>query len=278
MPDQDLLRRWDVATEAANAAGTLLREMQGHLRAIEEKQPGDLVTEADRASEALILEIIQRHFPHDQIIAEESGTQGLASSTYCWAIDPLDGTTNYAHGYPVAAVSIGLLAEGEPVMGVIYDIFQAKLYRGCVGVGATRDRQPIRVSTTTELQRSLLVTGFAYDRCRVSDNNYAEFCHFTHLTQGVRRGGAAALDLALVAAGNLDGYWERGLSVWDIAAGIALIRAAGGVVTAYDGSPLDVMSGRLLATNGHLHRVMQHQLTQVQPLNQMLPNALPSRD
>lgn len=271
MPDTELLRRLDIAAEAATAAGVMLRQMQSQLRRIEEKQPGDLVTEADRASEALVLEMIRRHFPDDQIIAEESGSQGLSSSTFCWAVDPLDGTTNYAHGYPMAAVSIGLLYEGEPVAGIIYDIFQGRLYRGGLGIPATRDREPIQVSATTELNRSLLVTGFAYDRRRVSDNNYAEFCHFTHITQGVRRGGAAALDLALVAAGHLDGYWERGLSVWDIAAGIAIVRAAGGKVTAYDGSPVDVMSGRLLVSNGHLHSLMQTELTRVQPLNQSLP-------
>ncbi len=271
MPDTDLLRRLDVASEAATTAGVMLQQMQSQLRHIEEKQPGDLVTEADRASEAVILDILQRHFPHDQIIAEESGRQGLSDSLYCWAVDPLDGTTNYAHGYPMAAVSIGLLSQGEPVAGVIYDIFQGRLYRGGLGIAATRDRDPIQVSDTRALNRSLLVTGFAYDRRRVAENNYAEFCHFTHLSQGVRRGGAAALDLALVAAGHLDGYWERGLSVWDIAAGIAIVRAAGGKVTAYDGGPVDVMSGRLLASNGHLHTVMQTELTRVQPLNQVLP-------
>ncbi len=179
----------------------------------------------------------------------------------------------------MAAVSIGLLRQGEPVAGAIYDIFQGRLYQGGLDIAATRadlrpacgDRELIHVSSTDDLRRSLLVTGFAYDRRRVADNNYAEFCHFTHLSQGVRRGGAAALDLALVAAGHLDGYWERGLSVWDIAAGVAIVRAAGGTVTAYNGGPVDVMSGRLLASNGHLHAAMQTELAQVQPLNQVLP-------
>ena len=129
----------------------------------------------------------------------------------------------------------------------------------------------ISVSNTRLLQHSLLVTGFAYDRRETSDNNYAEFCHFTHLTHGVRRGGSASVDLASVAMGRLDSYWERGLSIWDIAAGIVLVREAGGQVTAYDGSPLEIKSGRLLASNTYLHSAMQTELSRVQPLGQALP-------
>lgn len=274
LANMELAKRLDVATEAANAAGALLKQLQGNLQDVREKRPGDLVTEADRQSEAIVLEILQRHFPEDSILAEESGAVGnLDTEGFLWAIDPLDGTTNFAHGYPAAAVSIGLLCDGEPVLGVVYDVFRNELFRGCQGMGATCNRQPIRVSSTRHLQRSLLVTGFAYDRRETSDNNYAEFCHFTHLTQGVRRGGSASVDLAAVAMGRLDGYWERGLSVWDIAAGIVLVTEAGGKVTAYDGSPLDVKSGRLLASNGSsLHDAIQLELGCVRPLNQALPN------
>lgn len=274
--DLDLMRRLDVATEAATTAGTLLQDYCGQLEDVREKRPGDLVTEADRASEQLILSTIERHFPTDAILAEESGAGGDASSEWRWAIDPLDGTTNFAHGYPMSSVSIGLLRAGEPVLGVVFDCFRGELFRAALGLGATCDRRPMQVSNVKQLERSLLVTGFAYDRRETDDNNYAEFCHFTHLTQGVRRGGSAALDLAYVAAGRLDGYWERGLSLWDIAAGIVLIREAGGTVTAYDGSPLHVESGRLLATNGHLHAAMQQELSCVQPLVVGLPPALRS--
>ncbi|MCF2970557.1 inositol monophosphatase [Synechococcus sp. Nb3U1] len=266
-----LLCRLDVASEAALEAAALLRSYAGGTLAIEEKRPGDLVTAADRASEDLILNILKRHFPEDVILTEESGQQGSAQGLYAWMIDPLDGTTNFAHGYPFAAVSMGLLQGREPVLGVICDVFQGDLFRAGQGMGATRNHKPIQVSTTTELSRSLLVTGFAYDRRETSDNNYAEFCHFTHLTQGVRRGGSAALDLAYVATGQLDGYWERGLSPWDIAAGIVLVREAGGKVTAYDGSPVDVYSGRLLASNGELHSAMQQELAQVRPLPVSFP-------
>ena len=257
----------DVATEAALAAGAILQAYWGNLEAIEEKgRPGDLVTEADKAAEAAILQILHRHVPDHKILAEESGQLGNQESAYLWAIDPLDGTTNYAHQYPAYAVSVGLLIDGIPQVGAIFDPFREELFRAAKGLGATRNRRPIRVSDTATLEKSLLVTGFAYDRRQTTDNNYAEFCHLTHLTQGVRRSGSAALDLAYVACGRLDGYWERGLSPWDIAAGIVLVEEAGGTVTAYDRSPLNISSGRILATNGPLHSSLSQALQTVPPL------------
>ncbi|MBE9181219.1 inositol monophosphatase [Oculatella sp. LEGE 06141] len=262
----------DVATEAALTAGTILQDCWGKLETIEEKgRPGDLVTEADKASEAAILNILQRHFPTHSILAEESGQQGTRTDRYLWAIDPLDGTTNYAHQYPFYAVSIGLLIDGVPQVGVIFAPFFQDLFRAAKGLGATRNRHPIRVSQTAELRNSLLVTGFAYDRRETIDTNYAEFCHLTHLTQGVRRGGSAAIDLAHVACGRLDGYWERGLSPWDMAAGVILVEEAGGRVTAYDGSPFVIDSGRILATNHHLHSVLSHELLKIKPLPEFAP-------
>ncbi len=258
---QQLLNFLDIATEAALAAGAILQAKLGELEDIQEKtHPGDLVTEADQAAEKAILEILQRHLPDHGILAEESGQLGVLDSKYLWAIDPLDGTTNYAHQYPIAATSIGLLMEGIPQVGVIFDPFRNELFRAVKGNGATRNRRPITVSSTNQLSKSLLVTGFAYDRRETSDNNYAEFCHLTHLTQGVRRSGSAALDLAYVACGRLDGYWERGLSPWDIAAGILIVAESGGKVTAYDGSPVEIKSGRVLATNGHLHTALSAEL------------------
>ena len=257
----------DVATEAALAAGAILQAYWGNLEAIEEKgRPGDLVTEADKAAEAAILQILHRHVPDHKILAEESGQLGNQESAYLWAIDPLDGTTNYAHQYPASAVSVGLIIDGIPQVGAIFDPFREELFRAAKGLGATRNRRPIRVSDTATLEKSLLVTGFAYDRRQTTDNNYAEFCHLTHLTQGVRRSGSAALDLAYVACGRLDGYWERGLSPWDIAAGIVLVEEAGGTVTAYDRSPLNISSGRILATNGPLHSSLSQALQNVPPL------------
>jgi myo-inositol-1(or 4)-monophosphatase len=257
----------DVATEAALAGGAVLQAYAGKVEAQEKGRPGDLVTVADKAAERTILEVIQRHFPQHAILAEESGQVGTAQSEFMWAIDPLDGTTNYAHQYPFYAVSIGLLIDGIPRVGVVFAPFLQELFRAAEGLGATLNRQPIQVSRTAELSRSLLVTGFAYDRHETPDNNYAEFCTLTHLTQGVRRGGSAALDLAYVACGRLDGFWERGLSRWDMAAGVVIVEEAGGRVTAYDQSPFVIESGRILATNGHIHAALSQTLLQVKPLS-----------
>jgi myo-inositol-1(or 4)-monophosphatase len=273
LPSPDQLQTFlDIATEAALAGGAVLQAHLGKLEAVQEKgRPGDLVTEADKASEAVILELLHRHFPDHGVLAEESGQVGATDSNYLWAIDPLDGTTNYAHQYPFYATSIGLLIDGVPQVGAIFDPFHQELFRAARGLGATRNRRPIRVSQTSTLKQSLLVTGFAYDRRETADNNYAEFCHLTHLTQGVRRGGAASLDLAHVACGRLDGYWERGLSPWDLAAGVVIVEEAGGRVTAYDEGPFVIDSGRLLATNGHIHHALSHILLQVKPLTEFSP-------
>ncbi len=268
LPSVDQLKNLlDVASEAALAAAPILQDYLGNLEAIEEKgRPGDLVTEADKAAEQAILQVIKRHCPDHQILNEETGTLGNRESEYLWAIDPLDGTTNYAHAYPVATTSVGLLIQGYPQLGAIYDPFRQELFRAARGLGATRNRRPIQVSGTSTLSKSLLVTGFAYDRRQTKDNNYAEFCHLTHLTQGVRRSGSASLDLAYVACGRFDGYWERGLSTWDIAAGIVLVEEAGGQITAYDQGPLALDSGRILASNGHLHESLSQALQQAPAL------------
>ncbi len=256
----------DVATEAVMTAGVILEDLVGQLEKIEEKgRPGDLVTEADKKAEATVLNILKRRVPEHQILAEESGKIGDNDSDYLWAIDPLDGTTNYAHGYPASAVSVGLLWQGKPIVGAVYNPFSKELFRGAKGLGATCNYRPINVSKINDLSNSLLVTGFAYDRRETKDTNYPEFCYLTHLTQGVRRGGSASLDLVSVACGRLDGYWERGLSPWDIAAGIIILEEAGGKVSAYDQSPLKLESGRLLATNGLIHHSLSQALTEALP-------------
>jgi myo-inositol-1(or 4)-monophosphatase len=267
MPLQSLL---DIATIAAQAGGAELRRYWGNLTDIQEKgRPGDLVTEADRAAEAAVLSCLKRHCPSHSILAEESGQIGSFDDEYVWVVDPLDGTTNYAHGYPVFAVSIGLVIKGEPAVGVVYNPIAEELYRAAKGLGASCNDRLIHVSQIETLAQSLLVTGFAYDRHSTPDNNYGEFCHLTHLTQGVRRSGSAAMDLSQVACGRLDGYWERGLSPWDLAAGIVLVREAGGSVTAYDGSPFDFASGRILATNDLIHADLSQELLQVKPLGRI---------
>jgi myo-inositol-1(or 4)-monophosphatase len=262
----DLQNFLEIATEAALAAGAIINSHRGNLDGqIQAKsRPDDLVTIADRESEVQIVEILQRHLPSHSILAEETGKYGNSNAEFLWVIDPLDGTTNYSHQYPFSAVSIGLLVAGVPTLGVIFDPWHQELFRAATGLGATCNRRSIGVSSTATLAQSLLVTGFAYDRRETTDNNYREFCYLTHLTQGVRRGGSAAIDLAYVACGRLDGYWERGLSPWDLAAGVVILQEAGGLVTAYDQSDFVLDSGRILATNGLVHTQLSQALAKVQ--------------
>jgi len=244
----------DVALLAARAGGNVLSSYWGKQLAIAEKgRAGDLVTQVDKESEQEIITVIKRHCPNHSILAEESGASGDRNHQYQWVIDPLDGTTNYAHGYPQAAVSIALTIDGEPSLGVVYNPMREELWSAAKGLGATLNNQKIKVSTTAELKDSLLVTGFAYDRRETDDNNYAEFCYLTHLTQGVRRAGSASLDLCELAGGRLDGYWERGLKPWDLLAGVVIHTEAGGQISAYDGTKFNIDSGRILATNGKIH-------------------------
>ncbi|MGD1900538.1 MAG: inositol monophosphatase family protein [Phormidesmis sp.] len=274
-PD-DLQRFLDVATEAASAGGAVLQYYWGNLSNVQQKgRPGDLVTEADKAAEKEVLSVLKLHFPDHAILAEESGSISAksqkAAADLLWAVDPLDGTTNYAHQYPFCGCSVGLLIDGQPAVGAIFEPVHGALFRAAKGLGATCNRQPIHVSDTESLAESLLVTGFAYDRRETIDNNYAEFCHLTHLTRGVRRGGSASIDLAFVACGRLDGYWERGLSPWDVAAGVILVQEAGGQVSAYDQGPFDIQTGRILATNGNVHSELSEALGKVKPFERFAP-------
>ncbi len=272
---EDLQRFLDVATEAASAGGAVLQHYWGNLSNIQQKgRPGDLVTEADKAAEKEVLSVLKRHLPDHAILAEESGSIAASDDGVpglLWAVDPLDGTTNYTHQYPFCGCSVGLLIDGKPAVGAIFDPVRNHLFRAAKGLGATCNREPIGVSGTESLAESLLVTGFAYDRRETIDNNYAEFCHLTHLTRGVRRGGSASIDLAYVACGRLDGYWERGLSPWDVAAGVVLVEEAGGMVSAYDQSPFDIETGRILATNGKVHRELSKTLATVKPFKRFAP-------
>lgn len=247
----------DVALIAAKAGGVVLQNYWGKQFNVTEKgRAGDLLTEVDQKSEQEIITVIKRHCPQHNILAEESGKIDNQNHQFLWVIDPLDGTTNYAHGYPQAAVSIGLMVEGIPTVGVVYNPMTQELWSAGKGLGATLNYNKIQVSTTDNLGDSLLVTGFAYDRRETDDNNYAEFCYLTHLTQGVRRGGSASLDLCYVACGRLDGYWERGLKPWDLLAGVVILEEAGGVISAYDESQFELESGRILATNGKIHTTL----------------------
>ena len=260
----------EIARSAAELGGSVLMEHYGNLSSVRDKgRLGDLVTNADTAAEEQVLEALQSSTPDIGILAEESGARGEQNGLR-WCVDPLDGTTNFAHGYPLFATSIGLTWNQQPILGAIAVPFLREIFWAAPGIGAFRNEKPIRVSSCQSLQDSLLVTGFAYDRHSRLDNNYAEFCRLTHKTRGVRRGGAAAVDLAYVAAGRLDGYWERGLSPWDLTAGAALVVIAGGEVSDYRAQSYDVSSGRILATGPGLHSALQTELEGVEPFAEQL--------
>ena len=262
----ELTRLVGIAREAAEQGGAELMRHYGRLASIESKgRVGDLVTNADLAAEKVVLDVLAAATPDIAVLAEESGAAGEQDGLR-WCVDPLDGTTNFAHGYPFFATSIGLTFRQTPVLGAIAVPFLGEVYWGAPGVGAFCNEEAINVSSCQQLEDSLLVTGFAYDRHTRLDNNYAEFCWFTHRTRGVRRGGAAAVDLAFVAAGRQDGYWERGLSPWDLAAGVALVDIAGGCISGYGGDAFELNSGRVVAAGPQLHPAIVNVLAQVTPL------------
>ncbi len=241
-----------VAVEAALEAGRILRwHFQANVE-IRYKGEIDLVTEADVASERALLSRIQSAFPDHAVLAEESGGIDRASP-WLWVVDPLDGTTNFAHGFPVFSVSIALLHEGQRALGVVYDVMRDELFTARRGEGAFLNGRPIRVSRTPRLAEALLVTGFPYDRHESPLDNTREFRALLRRCHGVLRVGSAALDLASVAAGRLDGYWEFRLSPWDLAAGALLVEEAGGHVTTPHGDPLPPLGTDIVATNGQIH-------------------------
>lgn len=247
----------EFATDVARGAGRLLMRQLGRLGAadISNKSRVDLVTAADRESEAFIVRRIRATYPEHAIVAEESAPHGPSGDTR-WIVDPLDGTTNFVHGFPLFAVSIAVEVGGVPEVGVVHAPMMNETFSARRGAGATLNGVPLRVSETDALIASLLATGFAYDRWDRARNNLAEFGRLTMSTQGVRRGGAASLDLAYVAAGRLDGYWEMGLAPWDIAAGALLVTEAGGRVTDLTGGGGWVAGDEILATNGRLHAAL----------------------
>jgi myo-inositol-1(or 4)-monophosphatase len=246
----------DFAIQAARDAGRILSERYGRAIQITNKGVIDLVTESDLAAERLIVERIRSYYPRHAILAEEGGeveTVGAQSAEYKWIIDPLDGTTNYAHGYPVFCVSIALERAGEVVVGVVYDPLRDELFAAERGEGATLNGRRIRVSETDDLNRALVCTGFPYD-VRERSEFIRHFANFIMHAQSVRRDGSAALDLAYVACGRFDAFWEEGLRPWDVAAGVLLIEESGGRVSRYDDSPFDIYTPPIAASNGLLHQ------------------------
>ncbi|MBC8216508.1 MAG: inositol monophosphatase [Candidatus Marinimicrobia bacterium] len=248
-----------VAVGAAKSAAKIILGTLHHPRDVHHKGKTDLVTETDRRSEDAIISHIQATFPDHSILAEESGTT-YRDSDYLWVIDPLDGTTNFVHGYPSFGVSIAVLQNGEPIVGVVVELPVNRVYTAVKNAGAFCDNEPIHVSGVSELEQSLLVTGFGYDHNENWHRNMELFKSFTDITQGVRRLGSAAVDLCHVARGVVDGFWEFDLHPWDTAAGILLVREAGGIVTKMIGEPYSIYDDSILVSNGFLHEDMMKQV------------------
>lgn len=264
---EELGRLVQVARGAAEAGGRELRRHFGRLEQVRQKGgAGNLVTEADLAAEAAVLAVLAAATPGVAVLAEESGRRD-GEGALQWCVDPLDGTTNYSHGFPVFATSVGLCWQGLPLLGALEVPVLEEHYWAAPGQGAWCNGRRLQVSRCERLEDALLATGFSYDRVERRDNNYAEFAWFTHRSHGVRRAGAAAMDLAFVATGRVDGYWERGLSPWDLAAGVVLVEEAGGAVCAYDGGPLDLAAGRVIACAPGLRQPLIDGLAHCRPLN-----------
>ncbi len=245
-----------VAIEAAKEAGKFLKMNLGKVKNIERKREEiNLVTEIDKGSEKKIIEFIKNKFPNHSILAEESG-ETSKTSEYKWIIDPLDGTTNYTHSFPVFCVSIALEYKGEVIIGVVYDPNFDELFYAEKGKGAFLNGKKISVSKTDKLIKSMLATGFPYNVKENPDNCVEHFVNFLMEAQAIRRLGSAALDLVYVACGRLDGFWEVDLNPWDVAAGKIIIEEAGGMITDFYGNKFSIYTKGVVASNGLIHQQM----------------------
>lgn len=247
--------RLTIAIDLARQAGALLREGYDQVTEVNYKGEIDLITEFDLRSEQLLVKGIQQAFPNDAILAEENGLIG--EGEHCWFIDPLDGTTNFAHGIPIFVISLAFAQGSQPLLGVIYDPMRDELFHATIDGGAWLNDRRLHVSAATTLNESLLSTGFPYDMRTNPDNNLDLFARLILRSRGVRRLGAAALDLAYVASGRFGGYWEKRLWPWDWGAGMLMVKEAGGLVTRIDGGEeVFAEPTSILATNGHIHDEM----------------------
>jgi myo-inositol-1(or 4)-monophosphatase len=241
------------AVEAVLAAGDLQMSRFGTDLHVAKKGAIDLVTEVDVAVERSFRAMVAERFPDHVVLAEELGASGPTAGKYCWIFDPLDGTTNYAHGLPVFASSLALEIDGVVSVGAVYDPTRRELFTATLGGGAYLNGVPLRVSPVATLVDAMLVTGFPYTIHQAHEQLVSLFSAFLSKAQAVRRLGSAALDLCYVAAGRMDGFWEQHLKPWDVAAGALMLTEAGGTITALDGAPFDVHLGQLMASNGLLH-------------------------
>jgi myo-inositol-1(or 4)-monophosphatase len=249
----------ETAIKAAKAGGKVLRGFFEKEFRIDFKGEVNLVTEADREAEAVVIRTLRKKFPDHRFLAEEGGDQSTAGSigsVYKWIIDPLDGTTNFAHSYPIFCVSIGLEIRGRIALGVVYDPLREEMFIAEKGKGATLNGRTIHVSKPATLNTSLLVTGFSYGVREDLVNNLDHFSNFSLRVQGIRRTGSAALDLCYVACGRFDGFWEMKLAPWDTAAAFRIAVEAGAAVTDFKGRPYNIYLKELLASNGKIHSEM----------------------
>ena len=261
MPENSFPSLLGPMEEMARAAGQLLMSHFNRQIKVEYKGDADLVTVADRQSEALILEKLRAQFPSHDVMGEE-GTRIETGSDYKWYIDPLDGTTNFAHGFPVFCVSLGVQFRGKSAAGVVYDPTRDEMFSAAAGHGATLNGKPIRVSTTTRLADCLIGTGFPSHKRHKSPNIY--FYHqLTLRTHGVRRAGSAAIDLCNVAAGRFDGFWEFNLNPWDTAAGVVIAEESGARITTFSGGPFQLDSRETLASNGLVHDALLREFQEI---------------
>jgi len=262
--DERLLYLLKVGCDAAIKAGDILRTLADNPHQIRLKGAIDLVTEADLASEKAILELFRDKTPDTAILSEESAAEFSANdhNGACWVIDPLDGTTNYAHGFPWYAVSIAYTEKRQPIIGIVNHVPLNQLYIAVAGHGTWMNRSALRVSQEHALQRCLLATGFPYNIEQLLAPVIGAIQTILPLCQGLRRAGAAALDLAMVASGRLDGFWELNLKPWDTAAGMLLVKEAGGRVSDYRGLPYSPFTDEIVATNGLIHGELQQKLAE----------------
>jgi myo-inositol-1(or 4)-monophosphatase len=254
MPPDPLLLT--TAIEAVVAAGDVQMAHFGRAIRVDKKGVIDLVTEVDLEVERAFRELIAERFPDHHILAEEMGGSAMVPAGPCWLFDPIDGTTNYAHGLPIFCASLALEIDGIPEVAAVYDPTRRELFTAERGGGAYLNGQPLRVSPADRLVDSMLVTGFPYDVHARVPEIVGLFGEFVRQARAVRRLGSAAIDLCYVAAGRLDGFWETDLRAWDIAAGAMMVTEAGGIVTGIDGSPFTSRGGHVLATNGRIHDAM----------------------
>lgn len=247
----------ETAIAVARDAGAILRDRYGKDHEVRFKGPVDLVTEADAAAEALIAERLRTTYPDHDLLGEEgaTGTVAATGSPYRWIIDPLDGTTNFAHSMPHFAVSIGLEHEGQPLIGVVYDPLRDEMFSAMRGHGAHLNGNPIRVSSTDSLLRSMVATGFSYDLSH-RPGQAAVWLAFLTRVRSTRQMGSSALNLCYVGAGRLDGYWERGIAPWDVAGGALIAQEAGATITDYDGGEFHADDREIVASNGNIHSAM----------------------